>query len=152
MSPRLYSFCVNLLVHGPLKQPFWWMHANHMLSKSFLDFFFCLFEEMELFPASLATAHSHVFTTFRQVITSSTLKHISTIILSHSSWYMPSIRTYYVFTTLNCMLFHNISIANTTPDWHITPSIITAGFVRTDSDVPSLPVMSLKMKKWLGLS
>jgi len=30
----------------------------------------------------------------------------------------------------------------TTPNLHIT-----AGFVRTDSDVPSLSVMSLKMKK-----
>ena len=31
------------------------------------------------------------------------------------------------------------------PDLHIT-----AGFVRTGSDVPSLPVMSLKMKKMIG--
>jgi len=36
---------------------------------------------------------------------------------------------------------------NTTPDLHITTGIITAGFARTNSDVPSLPVMSLKMKK-----
>jgi len=35
----------------------------------------------------------------------------------------------------------------TMPDLHITVGLITAGFVRTDSDVPSLPVMSLKMKK-----
>ena len=35
----------------------------------------------------------------------------------------------------------------TTPDLHITAGIITAGFVRTSSDVPSLSVMSLKMKK-----
>ena len=38
-------------------------------------------------------------------------------------------------------------LAYTTPDLHITAGIITAGFVRTGSDVPSLPVMSLKMKK-----
>ena len=35
---------------------------------------------------------------------------------------------------------------DTTPDLDIT-----AGFVRTDSDVPSLPVMSLKIRKLLGL-
>ena len=35
----------------------------------------------------------------------------------------------------------------TTPDLHITAGIITAGFVRTGSDVPSLSIMSLKMKK-----
>ena len=35
----------------------------------------------------------------------------------------------------------------TTPDLHITTGIITIEFVRTGSDVPSLPVMSLKMKK-----
>ena len=39
-----------------------------------------------------------------------------------------------------------ILLLNTTPDLHII-----TGFVRTGSDVPSLPVMSLKMKKWLGL-
>jgi len=33
---------------------------------------------------------------------------------------------------------------------HITAGIITAGFVRTGSDVLSLPVMSLKMKKMIG--
>ena len=33
---------------------------------------------------------------------------------------------------------------------HITAGIIAAGFVRTDSDVLSLPVMSLKMKKMIG--
>ena len=36
---------------------------------------------------------------------------------------------------------------STTPDLHITVGIITVGFVRTGSDVPSLPVMSLKMRK-----
>ena len=35
----------------------------------------------------------------------------------------------------------------TTPDLHITTSLITAGFVRTGSDVPSLPVPSFKMRK-----
>ena len=35
----------------------------------------------------------------------------------------------------------------TMPDLHIIAGLITAGFVRTDSNVPSLPVMSLKMKK-----
>ena len=39
---------------------------------------------------------------------------------------------------------------DTMPDLHITTDIITAGFVRTGSDVPSLPVMSLKMKKMIG--
>ena len=38
----------------------------------------------------------------------------------------------------------------TTPDLHITAGLITAGFVRTGSDVLSLPVMSLKMKKMIG--
>ena len=38
----------------------------------------------------------------------------------------------------------------TTPDLHITAGIITAGFLRTSSDVPPLPVMSLKMKKMIG--
>ena len=40
-----------------------------------------------------------------------------------------------------------LKLHDTTPDLHITADIITAGFVRTGSDVPSLPVMSLKMKK-----
>ena len=35
-------------------------------------------------------------------------------------------------------------------DLHITVGLITVGFVRTGSDVPSLPVMSLKMKKMIG--
>jgi len=35
----------------------------------------------------------------------------------------------------------------TTPDLHITAGIITTEFVRTGSDVLSLPVMSLKMEK-----
>ena len=35
----------------------------------------------------------------------------------------------------------------TTSDLHITVSIITTGFVRTGSDILSLSVMSLKMKK-----
>ena len=38
----------------------------------------------------------------------------------------------------------------TTSDLHIAVGLITAGFVRTGSDVPSLPVMSLKMKKMIG--
>ena len=38
----------------------------------------------------------------------------------------------------------------TTPDLDITAGLITAGFVRTDSDVPSLPVMTMKMKKMIG--
>jgi len=37
--------------------------------------------------------------------------------------------------------------ATTTPDLNINASLITVGFVTTGSDVPSLPVMSLKMKK-----
>ena len=42
------------------------------------------------------------------------------------------------------------AVGFTTPDLHITVGIITAGFVRTDSDVPLLPVMSLKIKKIIG--
>jgi len=41
-------------------------------------------------------------------------------------------------------------LVDATPDLHITVGLITAGFVRTGSDVPSLPVMSLKMKKMIG--
>jgi len=33
------------------------------------------------------------------------------------------------------------------PDLHITAGTITVGFMRTGSDVSSLAVMSLKMKK-----
>ena len=40
--------------------------------------------------------------------------------------------------------------ARTTSDLHITAGLITVGFVRTGSDIPSLPVMSLKMKKMIG--
>ena len=36
------------------------------------------------------------------------------------------------------------------PDLYIVAGIITIRFVKTDSDVPSLPVMSLKMKKIIG--
>jgi hypothetical protein len=39
----------------------------------------------------------------------------------------------------------------TTIDLDITTSLITAGFEWTSSDVPSLPVLSLKIRKWLGL-
>ena len=38
-------------------------------------------------------------------------------------------------------------ICYSTSDLHITVGIITVRFVRTDSHAPSLPVMSLKMKK-----
>ena len=38
----------------------------------------------------------------------------------------------------------------TTPDLHITVGLIIVGFVRTGSDVPSMSVMSLKMKKMIG--
>jgi hypothetical protein len=41
-----------------------------------------------------------------------------------------------------CFAVTSVAHVHTTPDLHIT-----AGFVRTGSDVPSLPVMSLKMKK-----
>jgi len=41
-------------------------------------------------------------------------------------------------------------IIHTTPDLHITVDIITVEFVRTGSDIPSLSVMSLKMKKMIG--
>ena len=37
--------------------------------------------------------------------------------------------------------------AGTTLDLHNTTGLITVGFVRTGSDVPLLPVMSLKMRK-----
>ena len=39
---------------------------------------------------------------------------------------------------------------HTTPNLDITVGLITAGFVRTGSDVPSLPVMILKMKKMIS--
>ena len=58
-----------------------------------------------------------------------------------------------IWTARNAVIFYNktpnfaFMEGNTTPDLHITAGIITAGFVRTGSDVPSLPVMSLKMKK-----
>ena len=58
-----------------------------------------------------------------------------------------------IWTVRNGVIFYNktpnfaFMEGNTTPDLHITAGIITAGFVRTGSDVPSLPVMSLKMKK-----
>ena len=41
-------------------------------------------------------------------------------------------------------------MANTMPDLDITAGLITTGFVRTDSDVPSLSVMNLKIKKMIG--
>ena len=41
-------------------------------------------------------------------------------------------------------------IPSTTPELHITAGIITVGFVRAGSDVPSLPVMSLKIKNDWG--
>ena len=40
-----------------------------------------------------------------------------------------------------------VNVRTTTPDLHITADIITVGFVRTDSNVSLLSVMSLKMKK-----
>ena len=48
-----------------------------------------------------------------------------------------------VIDTLYVYIMWNI----TTPDLHITAGIITAEFVRTGSDIPSLSVMSLKIKK-----
>ena len=38
-------------------------------------------------------------------------------------------------------------VSITTPDLDITAGLITAGFVKIGSDVLSLPVMSLKMRK-----
>ena len=38
----------------------------------------------------------------------------------------------------------------TATDLDITAGLITVGFVTTSSDVPSLPVMSLKIKKMIG--
>ena len=60
---------------------------------------------------------------------------------------VPYMYPYRVFLLLfgpycSCM---GIWLGHTTPDLHIT-----AGFVKTGSDVPSLPVMSLKMKKIIG--
>ena len=40
-------------------------------------------------------------------------------------------------------------IEDTASDLHITVGIITVGFVRTGNNVPSLLVMSLKMKKMI---
>ena len=48
--------------------------------------------------------------------------------------------------TINIGQLHHKKLTSTTPDLHIT-----AGFVRTGNDVPSLPVMSMKMKKMIGV-
>jgi len=45
------------------------------------------------------------------------------------------------------IIVEEVKLHLTTPDLHISVGLITAGFVRTGSDVPSLPVMSLKIKK-----
>ena len=47
--------------------------------------------------------------------------------------------------TINCDSIESLTI--TTTDLDITAGLITVGFVRTNSDVPSLPVMSLKNEK-----
>ena len=47
--------------------------------------------------------------------------------------------------TINCDPIKSLTIITT--DLDITASLITAGFVRNGSDVPSLPVLSLKMRK-----
>jgi len=47
--------------------------------------------------------------------------------------------------TISCDSIKSLTI--TTTDLDITAGLITVGFVRTGSDVPSLPVMSLKMRK-----
>ena len=39
---------------------------------------------------------------------------------------------------------------DTTIDLDITAGLITVGFMTTGSDVPSLPVLSLKMRKMIG--
>jgi hypothetical protein len=92
----VYWFGINLLVNGHFKTLLVNACQSHVLKNLSLFSFFLIFEEMELFPASLATAHSHVFTRFHQLITSSTVKHISTLHLSHSSRYMPMPKTYYI--------------------------------------------------------
>ena len=52
----------------------------------------------------------------------------------------------------NAVIFRDELCAHrTTSDLDITVGLITARFMRIDSDVPLLPVMSLKMRKWLGL-
>ena len=48
----------------------------------------------------------------------------------------------------NCVLL--VLISATTTDLDITAGLITVGFMRTGSDVPSLPVMSLKIKNDWG--
>ena len=48
---------------------------------------------------------------------------------------------------LECLGWKGGGRRDTMLDLHITVGIITTGFVRTSSDVPSLLVMSLKIKK-----
>jgi len=49
--------------------------------------------------------------------------------------------------TINCDSIESLTI--TTTDLDITAGLITVEFVRTGSDVPSLSVLSLKMKKMI---
>jgi len=49
--------------------------------------------------------------------------------------------------TINCDSIESLTI--TTTDLDITAGLITVGFMRTGSDVPSLLVLSLKMKKMI---
>ena len=51
--------------------------------------------------------------------------------------------------TINCDSIESLTI--TTTDLDITAGLITVEFVRTSSDVTSLLVLRLKMRKCLGL-
>ena len=62
--------------------------------------------------------------------------------------YTKYIRTILYMQYTNTICF--IGFAITTTDLDITVGLITVGFVRTGSDVPSLPVMSLKIKNDWG--
>ena len=66
--------------------------------------------------------------------------HASCIIHDHEMFTIIPVYFYYFYG-------ENSSNDVTTPYLDITASLITIGFVRTDSDVPSLPITSLKMKK-----
>ena len=65
-----------------------------------------------------------------------------------SCWYLSY--SLYCANAIHISQLSTHEVIITTLDLHIIAGIITAGFVRTGSDVPSLPVMSLKIKKMIG--
>ena len=63
-----------------------------------------------------------------------------------STYYCEALREYVLFRwIINCDSIESLTI--TTTDLDITAGLITVEFVRTGSDVSSLPVLSLKMRK-----